>query len=150
MKRTMLAILAISPVLLHAQAKSPAQPSSTPVLQSSNTQPAAFAAVSASDRDIAAPAPVRISTGVTPPTLIHSVNVDTNHILQMPVGQPQNVTVDMIVDENGKPSNVKVVKSADIFTDRGVVSAVNQYRYKPATLNGSPVPMAVTLQFTIE
>ena len=149
MKRTMLAILALSPVMLHAQVKSPAQPGSTPVLQSSNTQPAAFAAVN-SDSDIAAPTPIRISTGVTPPTLIRSVNVDTNHILQVPAGEPQNVTVDMVVDANGKPSNVKVVKSADIFTDKGVVTAVNQFRYKPATLNGSPVPMAVTLQFTIE
>ena len=150
MMRTMLAILAISPVMLHAQVKSPAQPGSTPVLQSTNTQPAAFAAVNSTDRDTAAPTPIRISTGVTPPTLIHSVDVDTNHILQLPSGEQQNVTVDMIVDENGKPSNVKIVKSADIFTDKGVVSAVNQFRYKPATLNGSPVPMAVTLQFTIQ
>jgi TonB family protein len=150
MKRTMLAILALSPVALQAQVKTPAQPGSTPVLQSSNVQPAVFAAVKSSDTVATATTLIRVSTGVTPPTLIHSVNVDTNHILQVPMGEPQDVTVDMVVDENGKPSNVKVVKSADMFTDRGVVSAVNQFRYKPATLNGSPVPMAVTLQFTIE
>ena len=45
MKRTMLAILAISPLMMHAQVKSSAQPGSTPTLESSNVQPAAFAGI---------------------------------------------------------------------------------------------------------
>lgn len=147
MKRTMLAILAISPVLLHAQVKSPAQPGSTPVLQSSNIQPAAFAAVKPIDN--AAPTPVRISTGVTPPQLIHSADVDPNHVFPSHFGQDRIVTVDMVVDENGKPSNLKVVKSSDMYTDGGILMAVDKYRYKPATLNGTAVPMAVTLKFII-
>jgi TonB family protein len=148
MKRTMLAILALSPVVLHAQANSPAQPGSTPVLQSSNTQPVAFAAVHSAGA--AAPAPVRISTGVTPPQLIYSVNVDRSHILDVTSGQPRAVTIDMTVDESGKPSNIKVIKSTDKFTDGGIVSAVDHYRYKPATLNGTAVPMSVRINFTIQ
>jgi TonB family protein len=142
----MLAILALSPVLLHAQANSPAQPGSTPVLQSSNIQPVAFAA----HTDAAAPTPVRISTGVTPPQLIYSVDVDRNHVLDAGAGQDRTVTIDMTVDETGKPANVKVVKSADLFTDGGIVSAVDQYRYKPATLNCIAVPMSVRINFTIQ
>jgi hypothetical protein len=149
MKRTMLAILAIAPVMIHAQAKSPAQPGSTPVLQSSNIQPASFAAVTSADHANAAPTPVRISTGVTPPKLIRSVEVDPNHIFQGSYGQDRTVTIDMTVDETGKPVNVKVIKPTDMFTDGGILSAVDQYRYQPATLNGTPVPMAVTLKFTI-
>jgi len=144
----MLAILALSPVMLHAQAKSPAQPGSTHVLQSSNIQPAAFAEVHSSAA--AAPAPVRISSGVTAPVLIYSVNVDRNHVVDMAAGDPRTATIDMIVDESGKPSNIKVVKSADLFTDGGIVSAVDQYRYKPATLNGTAVPMSVRINFTIQ
>jgi TonB family protein len=143
----MLAILALSPVMLHAQANSPAQPGSTPVLQSSNIQPAAFAVPSAG---ATAPAPVRISTGVTPPHLIHSVVVDRNHVLDVTPGQARTVTVDMTVDETGKPANIKVVKSADKFTDGGILSAVDQYRYQPATLNGTAVPMSVRINFTIQ
>jgi TonB family protein len=148
MKRTMLAILALSPVLLHAQANSPAQPGSTPVLQSSNIQPAVLAEVHSSAAP--APAPVRISTGVTPPVLLHSVDIDRNHVIDAPAGDPRTVTIDMTVDETGKPSNIKVVKSTDLFTDGGIVSAVDQYRYKPATLNGSAVPMAVRINFVIQ
>jgi len=147
MKRTMLAILALSPVMLHAQAKSPAQPGSTPVLQSSNIQPAAFVGVHTT---AAAPAPVHTSTGVTPPVLIYSVDVDHSHVLGNRAGGPRTVTIDMTVDANGKPSNIKVVKSTDVFTDGGIVSAVNQYRYKPATLNGTAIPIAVRIDFTIQ
>jgi TonB family protein len=148
MKRTMLAILALSPVMLYGQAKTPAQPGPTPVLQSRNIQPAAFAAVHSADA--AAPTPVRISSGVTPPQLVYSVDVDRNHVLDSTAGELRNVTVDMTVDESGKPSNIKVVKSADLFTDGGIVSAVDRYRYKPATLNGNAVPMAVRINFTIQ
>jgi len=37
-----------------------------------------------------------------------------------------------------------------MFTDGGIVYAVDQYRYKPATLNGNAVPMAVRINFTIQ
>jgi TonB family protein len=145
--RTMLAILAISPVMLHAQVKSSAQPESTPVLQSRNVQPAVFADVKAADTSV--PRSIRISTGVTPPKLIHSVDVDQDH-LPANAGGTRIVTVEMTVDENGKPTNVTVAKSADLYTDAGVVKAVNQYRYQPATLDGNAVPMAVKLHVTIQ
>ena len=150
MKRTMLAILAIAPVMMHAQVKSSAQPGSTPVLQSRNIQPAVFAAVGSAYRSVAAPTPVRVSTGVVPPQLIYTAQVSPNHILQGLSGQNRAVTVDMIVDENGKPTNLKVVKSTDKYTDAGILAAVSQYRYKPATLNGSAVPMDVTLNVDIQ
>jgi TonB family protein len=145
----MLAILAISPLMVHAQVTSSAQPKSTPTLESSNTQPAAFAGIKAADR-AAAPTLVRVSTGITPPALIYSVNVNPNHILQGAAGQDRTVSVDMTVDQTGKPTDLKVIKSTDMFTDRGVLSAVSQYRYKPATLDGNAVPMAVTVNFKIE
>ncbi len=150
MKRTMLAILAIAPVMMHAQVKSSAQPGSTPVLQSSNIQPAVFAAVNSSDRSATAATPVRVSTGVVPPQLVYTESINPNHILQGLSGQDRTVSVDMIVDENGKPTNLKVVKSADKYTDAGILAAVGQYRYKPATLNGIAVPMDVTLNVDIQ
>jgi TonB family protein len=146
----MLAILAMSPVMLHAQVKSSAQPGSTPVLQSSNIQPAAFAAVNSPGNDAAAPTPVRISTGVIQPRLIHSVDVDLNHITPGSFGEDRMVAVKMTIDETGKPTNLKVIKSTDMFTDEGVLAAIADYRYEPATLNGIPVPIDLTLHFNIQ
>ncbi len=150
MKRTMLAILAIAPVMMHAQVKSSAQPGSTPVLQSSNIQPAVFAAVASADRTAAAPTPVRVSTGVVPPQLVYTESVNPNHVLQGLPGQDRFVSVEMTVDENGRPTNLKVIKSADKYTDAGILAAVGQYRYKPATLNGVAVPMDMTLNVDIQ
>jgi TonB family protein len=144
----MLAILAISPLMVHAQVSSPAQPKSTPVLVSKNTQPATPAGAT-SDSDVA-PAKVRVSTGVTPPTLIYSVDVNPHRILDDNSGRDRTVTVDMMVDASGKPIDLKVVKSADKFTDGGVLAAVSQYRYKPASLDGTAVPIGVTVNFKIQ
>jgi TonB family protein len=150
MMRTIVAILAVSPVMLHAQAKSSAQPSSTPVLQSSVVQPAGLAEVKALDRTIAAPNPVRISTGVTPPTLIYSVEVNRLHILPPSGGGDRTVVIGMTVDKFGKPEDLKVIKSTDEYTDQGVLEAVSQYRFKPATLDGTPVPIPFTLSYSIQ
>ena len=69
MKRTLVAILALTPSVLLAQATVPAQPVSTPVLQSSLVKPALFAELKSADPK-AAPTPVRVTTGVIAPTLL--------------------------------------------------------------------------------
>jgi TonB family protein len=151
MKRTIVAILAIAPVLLHAQVKSPAQPSSTPVLQSSIIQPAALAAVKSIDNATATVPPVRVSTGVIAPKLIHSVDVNSALIrITKTPGRDNTVVVDMTVDETGKPANLKLIQSADQVTNQAVLAAASQYRYQPATLDGAPVPISLTLKYTIQ
>jgi TonB family protein len=149
MKRTMLAILAISPLMLHAQVKSSAQPGSTPTLESSNIQPAAIAAIK-SPEHAAAPTAIRVSTGVTAPVLVHTVDVDREHILEGAASADRLVRVAMTVDASGKPTDLKVVESTDMFTDQAILAAASQYRFKPATLNGIAVPMEMTVNFNIQ
>jgi TonB family protein len=148
MKRTMLAILALSSVAAFAQTKSPAQPESTPVLQSANVQPALFAATNGAAA--AAATPVRVSTGVVAPVLVHQVNLTANPAV--PEGYVKNRTVglSLVVDATGKPTNIKVVESAGTITDNEVVNAVSEYRYKPATLDGQAIPVDVNLNVTIQ
>jgi TonB family protein len=55
----------------------------------------------------------------------------------------------MTVDASGKPTNLKVVQSTDMFTDQAIVTAASQYRFKPATLDGTAVPMEMTVNFKI-
>jgi TonB family protein len=145
----MLAILAISPLMMHAQVKSSAQPGSTPTLESSNVQPAAFAGVRSADHN-ASPTVVRVSSGVTAPVLLHTVDVDRDHILEGTTSDDRVVRVAMTIDASGKPTDLKVVQSTDKFTDEAILAAASQYRFKPATLNGSAVPMEMTVNFRIE
>jgi TonB family protein len=148
MKRTIVAILALSPVLLHAQAKSSAQPVSTPVLQSSVIQPAVLAATHSAATTGTTSAPVRISTGVVAPQILTAANPNLYHVLQG--AGTRTVVIELTVDEKGKPANLHVVQSTDKFTDRAVVEAVSQYVYKPGTLDGEAIPMNVVMHYVIQ
>jgi periplasmic protein TonB len=52
-----------------------------------------------------------------------------------------NVEVYLIVDANGMPKNVRVVRGVGMGLDEKAVDAVRQYRFKPATQNGKAVPV---------
>jgi TonB family protein len=149
MKRTMLAILALSPVLVHAQSKSSAQPESTPVLQSSNLQPAVFAAGKAV-AVAAASTPVRISTGVVAPVLKYSVQLTESPLVPPAYLHNRSVGLAFVVDKSGKPQDIKVVKSGGEIVDNQVVGAVSQYRYQPATLNGDAIAIDVNLSVNVQ
>jgi len=61
------------------------------------------------------------------------------------------VEVSLIVEKDGTPSHVQVVKGAGHGLDEKAVAAVRQYRFKPATLMGQPVRVAlyVSVNFRI-
>ena len=54
--------------------------------------------------------------------------------------------VTLIVDEQGNPQNVCVKKPAGYGLDGQAVRAVEQYRFDPATKDGSPVPVRIVVE----
>ncbi len=149
MKRTMLAILAISPLMMHGQVKSSAQPGSTPTLESSNVQPAAFAGIKLQTITQSQPSFVfrpasRHRCFCTRWTLIATI------FWQVNAEDDRVVRVAMTIDASGKPTDLKVIQSSDQFTDEAILAAASQYRFKPATLNGSAVPIEMTVNFKIQ
>ena len=151
MMRTIAAILAMSPAVLYGQAQSSAQPVSTPVLQASVLQPAALvASVKSADAKGALTAAPRVSTGIVPPQIVHTAGIEPGRVMpNQGFGGDRTVVVSTTVDTTGTPVDLKVVKSADEYTDAGVLRAVSQYRFKPATLDNEAVPMTVNLAYTI-
>ncbi len=149
MKRTLVAILALSPVLAFAQTNQPAQPRSTPLLASTLVQPASLHAAVLADSP--AKNSSRVSTGVTAPLLIHtaSFNAPQDSISKLFRGIDQKVVVNMTVDETGKPVNLSIVKSSGVAIDNQVLATVSQYRYQPATLDGQPTAVPVKLEVLI-
>ena len=145
MRKALLATLALSPVLLHAQANSPAQPQGS-VLESR------LAAPNAIGSSAARTTPVRISTGVVAPKLIHVIDVSsTGEDWAWRFSGPNKVAVvSMLVDEKGVPSNLKIVRSAGVDLDANVLAAVKQYRFRPGTLDHAPVAVPVNLEVTIQ
>jgi hypothetical protein len=148
MRKVIVATLALLPTLLHAQVNSPAQTQSTgSSLQSKLVQPAAFA--SESDRS-AVSSPLRISTGVNGPKLIHTVAVESDSAMFLKaVPSDEKVVVALVVDESGKPFDLKVVGQVNPVLEKNVLDAVSQFRFKPGTLDDQPASVPVELEITI-
>lgn len=53
-------------------------------------------------------------------------------------------TLKIIIDSEGTPESIKVVKSLDPGLDQSAIEAVKQWRYKPALKDGVPVPSEMT------
>jgi TonB family protein len=62
-----------------------------------------------------------------------------------------NVMVDALIDANGKVTTMKVV-SGPTLLHQAAMDALKQWKYRPATLDGKPVAMhlTVTLQFRLQ
>jgi TonB family protein len=150
MRKVIAATLALTPMLLHAQANSPAQTKSSPAsttLQSKLVQPNELNGSEAVARTTA---PVRISTGVGEPKLIHTVAIESDSD-RIPAGFAfeRKTMVEMTVDATGKPSNLKIVKSLGPVMDHNVLSAISQYRFTPGTLDGQPTAIPVNLEVVL-
>jgi periplasmic protein TonB len=57
-----------------------------------------------------------------------------------------NVQVYLIVDEQGMPTHVRVVRGVGMGLDEKAVEAVRQYKFKPANYKGKPVPVALKVE----
>jgi periplasmic protein TonB len=62
-----------------------------------------------------------------------------------------NVQVDALIDATGRVTTMKVV-SGPTLLQQAAMDALRQWKYQPATLDGKPVPMhlTVTLQFRLQ
>jgi TonB family protein len=58
-------------------------------------------------------------------------------------GEDTSVSLSLIVDTQGKPQDIKVSQSGVKLFDEKAVEAVQQWRYKPGTCEGEPMPMEV-------
>jgi len=62
-----------------------------------------------------------------------------------------DVNVDALIDANGRVTSTKVI-SGPTLLHQAAVDALHQWKYQPATLDGKPVPMhlTVTLRFRLQ
>lgn len=89
--------------------------------------------------------PLKIGGNVLPPKLIYSVEPVFKHQL---FHRPKSgtVLVGLIVPTNGIPVDVHIIKSGGSYFDKSALTAVGQYRFRPATQNGRPVPVKLNVQ----
>jgi TonB family protein len=150
MRKVIVATLALTPMLLHAQANSPVQPqaSAPATLQSKLVKPNDLTAEPGAAATTTTP--TRISTGVVAPKLIYTVNVEaTSDYAPGGFLNDRKAVVAMNVDKNGVPSDLKIIKSVSPRMDKNLLVAVSKYRFKPATLDGAPTPIQLNLEVTL-
>jgi TonB family protein len=58
------------------------------------------------------------------------------------------VILSIIVDKNGSPSSLRVVKSLDPGLDQAAINAVREWRFQPGTLSGKPVDVEASVTVT--
>ena len=81
---------------------------------------------------------LHIGGAVLPPKVIQTVNPVYSEAARQAKFSGK-VRVYLWVDENGNPSNVRVVHGVGMGLDEKAVEAIRQYKFKPATLDGRPV-----------
>jgi TonB family protein len=150
MRKVIVATLALTPMLLHAQANSPAQTKSSATLQSKLVQPGEFNGPEAAHSAIPTAAPLRISTGVVAPKLIGSVQIESDSDTpDRGVAIDRKVVVAMLVDATGKPTDLQIVQPVSPLMDKHVLAAISQCRFKPGTLDGEPTAVPLNLEIVL-
>jgi hypothetical protein len=153
MRSVIVAAFALTPMLLHAQANSPAQPKTSgpsTTLQSKLIRPNDIVASEADHAAAHVATPLRISTGVAAPKLIHTVAIEAElDSLTAGFNIDRKTVVEMTVDVTGKPTDMKIVGSLGPVLDHNVLRAVSQYRFAPGTLDGHPTAVPVNLEVTL-
>jgi TonB family protein len=86
-----------------------------------------------------------VGGGVSPPQVTYQVDPEyTDEARQAKFSG--SCIVDLIVDTQGMPRNVRVVRPLGRGLDEKAIEAVKQYRFKPAMYQGHPIPFELKIE----
>lgn len=85
---------------------------------------------------------------IVPPVVIAQV-IPRPSDISVPMGSPQTILMDIVIDENGRVERAEIRKSVDRLYETQLVAATRGWRYRPATQNGRPVKYLRTLEVTL-
>jgi TonB family protein len=85
-----------------------------------------------------------VGGGVSEPVLIYSVEPEFSDEARRAKYQGICI-VQLIVDAQGNPQDVKVIRPLGMGLDQKAVDAVKQYRFRPAMFHGKAVPVIVNI-----
>lgn len=107
--------------------------------------------VAANSKQPEAPtAPLAVGGDVRPAKMISSVP-PTYPSLARNQHISGDVKIDALIDDNGRVTTMKVI-SGPTLLHQSAMDALRQWKYQPATLDGKPVPMhlTITIQFRLQ
>ncbi|KAA6460102.1 TonB family protein [Acidobacteria bacterium AB60] len=120
------------------------------MLLASSLIPAA-ASAAPSEASAASGTPVRITTGVVPPAVLNSTRFTVTSEALAGVGLEQpSAVLHLKVNDKGLAEDVRIVRPINPKADEQVLAAVRGFRFRPATLDGVPVPVELTLTVLVQ
>jgi eukaryotic-like serine/threonine-protein kinase len=105
----------------------------SPALSGLPTPPTTLASAWVAEGDL-----VSLGSGVKPPKKVSGDSAPYPEIARR-MGMLGTVGVEMIVDEQGVPQDLRIAESAGQVLDRAVLDAMRNWRFEPATKNGVKV-----------
>ena len=88
----------------------------------------------------------------TRPKLVHSVEFEISdealHARMKKRLGSIDVILSFVIDMNGTPQNICIQKSNGYGLDANAAKVVRQYKFEPATKDGTPVPMRSSVEMT--
>jgi protein TonB len=91
----------------------------------------------------------KIGGGVSAPVLIYQVEPEFSEEARK-AKAAGNVLVNLIVDQNGRPQNVHVLRGVGMGLDEKAVEAVKQYKFKPAMEGGKAVAVELNVEVNFQ
>lgn len=85
-----------------------------------------------------------VGGGVSAPTLIHSIEPEFTEQAREANFQG-SASIELIVDQQGNPQNIRVVRHLGMGLDEKAVEAVRQYKFRPAMYQGHPVAVQIII-----
>ena len=86
-----------------------------------------------------------VGGGVSAPTVVHSVEPEFTEEARGANFQG-SCAIQLIVDAQGNPQNVHVVRHLGMGLDEKAIAAVRQYKFRPAMYQGQPVAVQIIIE----
>ncbi len=87
----------------------------------------------------------RIGGGVSAPSVLSKVEPEYSEEARKAKWQG-TVVLQLVVDDQGRPQNLKILRSLGLGLDQKAVEAVSHWRFKPGLKDGKPVPVFATIE----
>jgi TonB family protein len=88
-----------------------------------------------------------VSEGMTPPRVLNSIDPSSNEYAQK-YGIAGMELLRTVVDATGVPRQMAIARPIGFGLDEKAVDAIKNSHFKPATMNGQPVPVVIDLVVT--
>jgi len=85
-----------------------------------------------------------VGGGVSAPEVVHSVQPEFTEDARQANFQG-SASIELIVDQQGNPQNIRIVRHLGMGLDQKAVEAVRQYKFRPALYQGHPVAVQIVI-----